>query len=299
MANSWGGVWPALLTPFAANGEPAYDVLERLVELYAHQQLDGLYITGSTGQWPLLTMEERRRIAECVVSAAGGRLPVMVHVGAAATEQAVSLARHAAKIGADAVSSVAPIYYGHSAAVVFEYYRRVGQATDLPLYVYHFQPEHRLAISAGDYVQGLLNIPNIAGMKITDRDLYLFGQLHAFAGERLTLFSGADELMCHAVLSGAVGAIGTFYNLWGPACKLARGAMFAGDWQAARRFMLRFQAAISHILASGSVWSFLWEAMRQQYELDIGSPRAPLGTQDRPWDAAEVQRIVQSVSMGL
>ena len=65
-------------------------------------------------------------------------------------------------------------------------------------------------------------------MKITDHDLYPFGLIHAYAGDRLRLFSGADEVMCHAVPRGAVGAIGTFYNLWGPACACARDATVAG-----------------------------------------------------------------------
>src|SRR6516164_5758426 len=105
MTKTFGGVWPAVLTPFA-DGRPALAVLERLTDLFARQGLGGLYVGGSTGQWPLLTADERRAIAECVVRAAAGRIPVMVHVGAASTAEAVALARHAAQVGADAVSAV-------------------------------------------------------------------------------------------------------------------------------------------------------------------------------------------------
>src|SRR5437588_813736 len=56
-------------------------------------------------------------------------------------------------------------------------------------------------------------VPNAAGLKFTDVDLYTLGLIHTYSGDRLQLLSGADEVMCHAVLSGAVGAIGTFYNL--------------------------------------------------------------------------------------
>src|SRR5262245_33889055 len=109
MTTVFGGVWPAMLTPLTEDGKPAFPVMEQLVDLFARQGLGGIYLTGSTGQWPLLTLDERRAIMSCVVKAAAGRLPVMVHVGAVATADAVALARHAAEIGAAAVSSVAPI----------------------------------------------------------------------------------------------------------------------------------------------------------------------------------------------
>src|SRR5207248_1973275 len=156
-----------------------------------------------------------------------GRIPVMIHVGAVATEDAVALAQHASKIGADAVSAVTPIYYPAGPDLIFEHYRRIGAASDLPLYVYHLSSVNQLTLDPRDYAERILALPHIGGMKITDRDLYQFGLIHSFTRDRLRLFSGADEVLCHAVLSGAIGAIGTFYNVWGPACQAARSAFVA------------------------------------------------------------------------
>lgn len=293
--DDFAGLWPAVITPLAGDGRVAFDVLERMVELFVQQGLDGLYVTGSTGQWPLLTLDERREIAACSVRAAAGRIPVMVHVGAPATQDAVALARHAASIGADAISAVAPSYYGYSPDVIFGYYREIGRATELPLFAYHLSTVNTVKLSPTDYVDRLLDVPNIAGMKITDVDLYLFGLIRASAGSKLRLLSGADEVLCHAILSGAVGAIGTFYNLWGPACRQARLAMVGGDVTQATRFMERFQLAISRSMRTGSVWSFLRKAMQLKYGLDIGMPRPPLGSQDRPWSDADVREILELV----
>jgi N-acetylneuraminate lyase len=287
------GVWPALLTPLR-DGRLAFAALEQLVDLFARQGLGGLYVGGSTGQWPLLSFQERRELAACVVRCAAGRIPVMVHVGAASTDEAVALARHARAVGADAVSAVAPSYYPHGADAVFHHYRAIGLATDLPLYVYHLSIAQQLALAPAEYTRRLLELPGIAGMKITDGDLYQFGLLHACAGDRLRLFSGADEVMCHAVLCGAVGAIGTFYNLWGPACQRARAAFAAGAVEAGRSFMLRFQTAIAEILAEGT-WTFLRAAMRLKYGIDPGLPRAPLGTADRPWSDIDVEDLIRQV----
>src|SRR5437764_14219561 len=132
MEAGFADVWPAMLTPLTEEGKPAFGALEQLTDLFVRQGLGGLYLVGSTGQWPLFTTEERCAIAECVVGAAAGRIPVMVHVGAVATADAVALARHTEHIGAAAVPSVAPIYYSHSAAVLFEHYHAIRTATRRP-----------------------------------------------------------------------------------------------------------------------------------------------------------------------
>jgi N-acetylneuraminate lyase len=295
MKTRFGGIWPAMLTPTTPEGQPSLAVCEQLVDLFARQGLGGIYLTGSTGGGPLFTIDERKAIAECVVKAAAKRLPVMVHVGALTTANAIELAEHAARIGADAVSAVGPTYYSHSPDSVFKYYASIAAATDLPLFAYHLSGVNKLPLGPREYAERLLEIPTIAGMKITDHDLYPFGLIHALAGDRLQLFSGADEVMCHAVLSGAVGAIGTFYNLWGESCARARQATVAGDMEKGRTFMLRFQTAIADVLGAGGMWSFLRAAMRLKYRFDIGMPRPPLGATDRAWSDAEVMQIIERV----
>lgn len=295
MMSRFSGLWPALLTPMDGEGKPDLSVLGQLTDRLIREGLDGLYVVGSTGQWPLLTFAERCAVAERAVQAAAKRIPIMIHVGAASTEEAVALARHAKQIGADAVSAVAPTYYAHSADVVFDHYRAIGSATDLPLFVYHLSQVNQLTIGPEEYARRLLALPNIAGMKITDRDLYTFGLIHAIAGDRLSLFSGADEVMCHAVLSGAIGAIGTFYNVWGPACQKARRAFASGDVAGGTAFMLRFQRAIARVLQSGSIWTFLRQAVRIKYNLDIGMPRSPLGSTDQPWTENDVRQVIALV----
>jgi N-acetylneuraminate lyase len=289
------GVWPAFLTPLTEQGDVNHAAVEQLADLHARQKLGGLYVTGSTGQWPLLTVEQRRDIVERVIRTVARRVPVMVHVGATATDDAVALARHAEQAGADAVSSVTPIYYGFGADAIFETYRRIGTASSLPLFVYHLSIVNQLSMDARDYANRLLALPNIAGMKITDRDLYQFGLIHAYTAGRLQLFSGADEVMCQAVLSGAVGAIGSFYNLWGPACQKARAAFVAGNIEAGQRFMLAFQMAIAEILRVGGFWQFIRSALRLKYRIDIGLPRPPLAVTEKPWNDADVERLVAQV----
>ena len=292
---NYGGVWPAMLTPLNDAGEPNHEELEKLVELFIKQEMDGLYVCGSNGQGPLLNLQQRCAVAERVIKTAAGRIPIIVHVGAIATDDAVAMARHSADLGADAISSVSPIYYSVSVDEVFEHYRQIGAATDLPLFVYHLNHLNTLSIAPSQYVERLLEIPNIAGMKVTGHDLYQFGLIRSYSKGRMQLFSGSDELMCQAAVSGACGAIGKFYNVWGPTCKAVRQAFISGDFTLAQRFMLAFQVVIARLLGSGSQTSFVQSAMRMKYGIEIGPYKSPLGTVAQPWADDEVAQIIASV----
>ena len=292
---SFGGVWPAMVTPLTESGDINHAAIEGLIDLFVRQRLGGVFILGSTGQWPLLTLAERRGIAERTIKAAAGRIPVMVHVGAAGTQDAVALARHAGSIGADAISCVAPIYYPSTSDVIFEHYRLVASATDRPFFVYHLSFVQQQALEPSDYAKRLLALPNIAGMKITDRDLDTFGLIQASTQGSLTLLSGADEVLCHAAVSGAAGAVGSFFNLWGAVCQSIRRAFVDGDIEIGRRFMLVFQSVLAEVGRPGRMWTFLRSAMRKKHGIDIGLPRPPLGLLAQSWSDAEVARLLARV----
>jgi len=295
MTNPFQGVWPAMLTPLDDQGSPALGEIEKLVELFIEQQLDGIYLLGSTGQGPLLSLADRQAVAECVLRTASSRIPVMVHVGAITTDQALHLAVHAKLHGAAAISSVSPIYYNPGVDAIFEHYRRIGTAGELPFFVYHLSAVNNLRLRGGEYVDRLLQIPNVAGMKFTDHDLFQLGLLCGYAGDRLRIFSGADELICQAAVSGACGAIGTFYNIWGPTCQNVRRAFAAGAIETGTRFMRVFQKSIDEILNSHGIWSFLRAAMEIKYHIHLGPSLPPLGTADSPWPRRTVERILEAV----
>lgn len=290
-----GGVWPAMFTPFTESGRPDLAVVDRIVETLVGEGLDGLYILGATGQGPALSLEDRKQVAERVVNTNAGRVPVMVHVGCITTRDAVELARHASEVGADAISSVPPIFYPCTAEALFDHYRRVGGETDLPFYPYHHFMFGESTLSDPEYPERLLSLPNIAGMKITVRDLFLFGILQRHTHGRLNLFSGADELMCHAAVSGAVGAIGTFYNLFGPTCQTVRKAFVAGDFARGKAFMSLFQATIDRLLRSGAIYGFLRNAMKLKYEIDIGPGVSANSYCTASWKDDEVRAVIQEV----
>src|SRR5262245_64681631 len=115
-------ILPALVTPLMPSGELDVRSTERLIDRLYHKCVGGLYLTGSTGEGIYLDFEIRKRIVEIAVSLSKGRGSVIVHVGAIQGAKAIELADHAARVGADAVSSIPPFAGGYSWGEVHSFY---------------------------------------------------------------------------------------------------------------------------------------------------------------------------------
>lgn len=281
------GLWPALFTPVNPDGSFNSSEMEKLVELLIEQNVDGLYLLGSTGQGFLFSERERKEITQATLEITGKRIPVMVQVGALNTEESVRLAKHAARLGADGISSVGPIYYGATADMAFEHYRRIAESTDVPFFPYQIGNA-----ASQEVIDRLLALPQVHGLKLTTVKLLEISNIHNQA-QHWKLFSGADELMCQAAMCGTVGAIGTSYNLFGPTCKYIRESFLEGNTRHAMEYMLTFQHFIDTILPV--IWSFFNRAMQLKYNITIGDPKPPLLGRPLPWSDEEVMGMVEEI----
>src|SRR5690606_35011635 len=129
------------------------------------------------------------------------------------------------------ISSVAPIYYGPSdgtSSMALKHYADIASATNLPFFPYQLGSGGYLGGIPG-FVEKLMQLPNMAGMKLTTNNLLEISTISYTSKNQLVLFSGSDELMCQAALCGTSGAIGSFYNLFGKECQNVRTAFLEGD----------------------------------------------------------------------
>ncbi len=224
------GVLPALATPIDASGVVQTAPLEALIARLYSAGVHGLYVGGQTGEgWQLDTVQ-RRRLAEIAVRNSPKEAEVMIHVGAMRLEEAAELARHAGKIGAAAVSSLPPPGAGNGAELL-DWYGRLAEASPLPLYVYYFPSLSPAVRSCADLL-ALCELPNVAGLKYTGDNLDWMSEL-VRAGANV-LF-GRDEVLASALLLGAHGGIGTFYNLVPEWLVEIYSESQAGRWSAAAR----------------------------------------------------------------
>jgi N-acetylneuraminate lyase len=204
-----GGIIPAAVTPFDAEGRFDERAFERLLARLYSAGVHGVYLCGSTGEGMLQPVEQRKAVTEAAVRSSPEDKQVIVHVGANTTAEALELARHAAAAGAQMISSLPPLAGNYSFAEIRRYYQQLAAASDLPLLVYYF-PEVAPAVKTADQILELAAIDNVVGLKFTEYDLYTMLRLKQRGA---CIFYGRDEMLSAGLLLGADGGIGSFYNV--------------------------------------------------------------------------------------
>lgn len=232
------GVTPALVTPFKEDGSGVNKAtVAPLVELHLAAGVSGFYICGSTGEGAAMNVTERRDMAEATVAAVQGRVPVIAHVGACPLEDAIELAKHAESLGVSAISSVVPRDRPGDLAAAVEYFTALGAATSLPFYVYWVASTAEGGMTARRYLNAVKDVPNLAGLKFTDMNFFLFQQIMALAeeivGRPLNCVTGPDEMAVGGLAMGSHGAIGSTYNVQPKLNVAMHNAFRAGDVKAA------------------------------------------------------------------
>ena len=131
------GVIPALISCFDESG--AYDERRQraVVRFLLDKKVEGLYLTGSTGESFMMTPDERKHVVETVIDEVGGVVPVIAHVGAISTKVSIGLAKHAEACGADAISSVPPFYWKFSDEEILDYYKDLSGSVGIPMVIYN------------------------------------------------------------------------------------------------------------------------------------------------------------------
>jgi N-acetylneuraminate lyase len=204
-------ILPALVTPLTPAGQLDAASLERLIEHLYLKGVGGLYVTGSTGEGIYLNFDVRKQIVEIAVAQSKGRGVVVVHVGAIQAAKVRELAEHAAGCGADGVSSIPPFAGGYSWSEVHDFYAELAATSPLPVIAYHIPSLTGQRWSLAQ-LASLLSIPNVAGYKFTDTNLYVMQRLLARFHDDQIMYNGHDEMLALGLQFGAHGGIGTTYN---------------------------------------------------------------------------------------
>lgn len=161
------GILIPVITPFDEKELVDEAMLRKLADFYLKVPVQGLFVLGSSGQGPVMSLAERKRAAEIAIDETRKRLPVVIHVGTADTESTVELARHAAGKGADAIAVVPPFYYSdHTEYEILAHYKAVAGQVPLPIFIYENPKYTGISISP-DFARKMKEeIPAIRGIKV-------------------------------------------------------------------------------------------------------------------------------------
>ena len=157
------GSFTALVTPFK-DGKVDEEGVRKLVDWQIANGTHGLVPVGTTGESPTLSHDEHAKVVEICLDEAKGRVPVIAGAGSNATSEAVSLARHAEKAGADAVLVVTPYYNKPTQEGLFRHFKAVNDAIGIPIIIYNIPPRSVIDMSVAT-MSRLYELPNIAGVK--------------------------------------------------------------------------------------------------------------------------------------
>lgn len=209
-SNDLNGVMPAMITSFNKDESINKEGLRNIINHSINEKVNGLYVTGSTGETFLMSSEEKKKVIDIIVEEVNGRVPVIAHIGSIGTKITTDLAEYATKAGVDGLSALPPFYYNFTNEEIFNYYSDIAKSSDLPIIIYNIERANLMDI---DTLKKLAAIENIKGVKYTAATHFNFEVIKKEIGNYFKIYNGMDQMAISGLISGADGLIGSFYNL--------------------------------------------------------------------------------------
>src|SRR3954462_7189005 len=225
------GSLTALVTPFK-NGPLDEAAFRGLVSWQIEQGSHGLVPVGTTGESPTLSHAEHHRVVEMCIDEAKGRVPVIAGAGSNSTREAVDLAVHAEKAGADAVLVVTPYYNKPTQEGMYQHFKAVNDAIGIPIIIYNIPPRSVVDMSV-DTMTRLFELKNIAGVKDATANMVRVSQQRAKMGEDFNQLSGEDATVLGYMAHGGHGCISVTSNVAPRLCSEFHVAWQKGDFATA------------------------------------------------------------------
>ncbi|MEZ0237502.1 MAG: 4-hydroxy-tetrahydrodipicolinate synthase [Methylophilaceae bacterium] len=223
----------AIVTPMHADGTLDLASLRSLIDFHADQGTDGIVIVGTTGESPTVDFEEHCLLIRTTVEQTAGRLPVIAGTGANCTREAIELTQQAKEAGADACLLVAPYYNKPMQEGLFQHFKAIAEAVDIPQILYNV-PGRTGCDIANDTALRLAQIPNIVGIKDATGNIERGTDLLRRAPADFAIYSGDDASSLALMLLGGHGTISVTANVAPKLMHAMCAAAFAGDLARAR-----------------------------------------------------------------
>lgn len=265
------GVIPAALSIFDENENLDLEATKEFTEFLLKFDIGGLYLTGSTGEGFLMSAKEREKSSQAVIEVAKGKVPVVVHIGDIGTKKSIDLAKAAEEAGATAISSVPPFYWRFNSEQIYNYYKDIAEAVDIPMVIYNVP---LAGMMSADMIKDLSQIENIKGVKYTNSDIYQIPAIKEACGEDFMVYGGADELASSNLLIGVDGIVGSFYNLIPDLFIQINEAIANNEVKKAYELQKNAVRIINYLVAGGNMVAGI-KAVLKEAGINAGYARRP------------------------
>ncbi|HUZ74857.1 MAG TPA: 4-hydroxy-tetrahydrodipicolinate synthase [Stellaceae bacterium] len=223
----------ALITPFR-DGAVDEKAFQNFVDWQVGEGTHGVVPCGTTGESPTLSHAEHKRVVELCIAVAKGRVPVIAGTGSNSTEEAIDLTRHAKTAGADAALVVTPYYNKPTQEGLYQHYKAIHDAVDLPIIIYNIPARCVIDMSVATMAR-LAKLPNVVGVKDATNDLARPLRTRAAIGPDFAILSGEDVTALALLAQGGDGCISVTANVAPRACAQMHEAWQKGDIARAMR----------------------------------------------------------------
>lgn len=283
------GLYSALLVPFDDEGNILEKGLRQIIrQNIDEQQIDGLYVNGSSGENFLMNTDQKKRVFEIVKDEAGNEIKLIAQVGALDLKESIELGQFAASLEYDALSAVTPFYYPFNFEEIKYYYNAIIEATGKEMIIYSIPALTGVNLSIQQFDE-LFENEKILGIKYTAADFYLLERIKKTFPDKLIL-SGFDEMLIQAAVSGVDGAIGSTYNINGRRARQIFELAQQGKIQEAYEIQHETNDIIEQVLALG-IYPTL-KAILSEKGIEAGKVKRPLS----PLDEAGIEKVKALVS---
>ncbi len=227
-----GQVFTAMVTPMKEDGSVDYKQAVRLAETLVNNGSDGLVLSGTTGESPTLSFDEKVQLFSEIVNELGGNTEIIAGTGSYDTAQTIALTNAAENTGVDGIMLVAPYYNKPSQEGLYQHFKIVAENSSLPIMIYNIPGRTNVNILP-ETVARLAEIPNIVAIKESSGNLEQVSYLRTITDENFLIFSGDDLLTLPILSVGGCGVVSVAAHLVGRRIKSMVDAFLAGRVQEA------------------------------------------------------------------
>lgn len=246
------GMGVALITPFKEDESVDYEALGRLVDFQLQNGTDYLVVLGTTAETPTLTEQEKKEIVSMVVSKVRGRIPVVLGVGGNCTRSVVEKLKHDNFDGIDAILSVVPYYNKPSQEGIYQHYKAISEATDLPIILYNVPGRTGVNMTAETTLRVARDFKNVVAVKEASGNITQMDDIIKNKPANFDVISGDDGITFPLITLGAVGVISVIGNAFPKEfSKMVRLAL-NGDYNNALSIHHRFTELIELLFVDGN-----------------------------------------------
>lgn len=289
------GVIPAFYGCYNHNGDVCGEAARRLTRYFIEKGVKGVYVGGSSGECIYQSVEERKLILENIVDEAKGKLTIIAHVACNNTRDSIELAKHAEKIGVDAIAAIPPIYFRLPEHSIEKYWNDISNAAPNTDFIIYNIPQLAGVALTPNLYKNMLKNPRVIGVKNSSMPIQDIQTFKAIGGDDTIVFNGPDEQFIGGTVIGAEGGIGGTYGVMPSLFLKLQKCIEEKEMKIACEIQHSINEIITNLCScKGNMYAVIKEVLRRKEQLDIGGVRLPL-TDVMAEDNSQIEKCVELI----